>query len=925
MADFATIERKVLHQLRAHTSGVSALSGRVDDRAADALASLSAELKLGEPVTLLVQEDPQGVRHYTCSSPAGEHVLALAAGMDGSASAVEKQLVEHQCQQLVSFPERLANVVAEQQNRTFSFDATLFWERLCDTALLLFFSKPQRAEECRGIQLNPRHLTAVSKVLTAALLRRGKTETIIRRMGLLPRDLFAGEQFNECFASVVDAVFEASKLSRFSLKSRSRAEVSAQWQQWNSLLLALVVKRTDIKGAILGALCSLMTAPPGESASQLANSLFHALVVNHLCSAGSTRATARTIFKELLPGVAGTNCGEGVLSAQEQECLHALFHKWGDKDFVTAGDLHQNLLLLHPVMYALLYLHSKKSAKSDVPGGLVGPILSGVTHRLDSTRGPELRSCAMTVAAAYASLFVTSAEGVAPLLQDANFSAALNGWMKEEPGAAEHADHTSATAHLSAAPAASSSSQQRASSLAEAFPLDPDEAYHFFTQKSKPKNERAVATGAADLPAAVWHSASQEAPLPLFGQQAHAKDELDENVSILGSIRACYNALIGVGRGPNAQLHEVQEASESGLRGLADAFDKLRRQIGSETFRAVGKETGPLIAVLLPTLISLSIHAPEEKKHQLMQMRYSILVNLIVVNPVLALSQLGGMVYRSSYGIYQRTELIKAIGEAATVLSLVEAPSEAAGVATATNSGHAKDAPTPKRIYPPIPTHEPSRGQKTAIVVNEGQRTRRWGNAIADRQTRARPKRYMNLLGEVAAAFVAVFLHKLDADHFAFFQDDDPYTPCAILDSITAVFQGITNVRHVAPELCEKNYDFFFTVCTRHPNLSVRKAAWAAIVEVMRAWCGVAPLWIRRNDGERILNRDAAAYGSIAFTTTWLSALDALQNTCAELVRKEDPCGRTAVIAVSTLRDLVCDRDDFHSMLARVEEQVLGD
>lgn len=919
--DFATIERQALNDLRDSSNSVKIPFDRQNDRTADTLAQLVEKLKMNEPVCVSVQDYDSRFQKYVCTTPVGTHILDLAASIDCSGSVVQDQITEHQCKLLVSFPERLANVVSQNRNATFLFDATLYWERLCDTVLLLHFTKAQQANNCEGVPVETKHLLTVLKVLAVLLLRRGKSDIMIRRLGMIPKYLFDGEHFCERFGHLMEAAFEASKQPHFSLKSQRRAEVSNLWHRWNTLLFQLIEKRAEIKDVVLSAVSALINTPVGANSIQLANNVFYTVCVHQLSLAGPTRATARIIVRDFLPAVAGTSDADHRLTHREQECFSTLFKKWENKEFVTSADLSLNMRLLHPVMYALLYMHEKMPAESRFPDAFVGALLNGVTIRLDSTRGPELRNCAMTVAAAYATLFVTSADGVAPLLQDANFSAALNEWMKEEPGTSQYAETVSTVTQMNNKPVVVAGLEMRVSSLVEVFPFDPDEEYHFFTRSSHSK-EKLIAAQAIDAPVAIMQLDSTEAPLPSFGQQKHTKDEFGEHVSILSSIRECYNALVGVGRSPNAQLHEVQEATESGLRGLSDAFAKLRQRIGSDLFNAVGRETGSFVAVLLPTLISLSIHAPEDQKQHLLQLRYKIIVDLIVLNPPLALNQLGGMVYRSNYGIYQRTELIKAIGEAAFVLSQVEvAPASAAS--TGAGREQATVAEKLQRIYPPIPTHELSSSRKTSIVVSEGKNTRRWGNAVVERQNRTRPKHYSNLLGDVAAAFVAVFLHKLDADHFAFFQGVDPYTPCAILDSLTSVFQGITNLRHVAAELSEKNFDFFFAVCTRHPNLSVRKAAWASVVEVMRTWCGVAPLWIRRKDGERIFNRDAATYRSLVFTKAWLSALEILQHTCVDMVQKSDPCGHTALIAVSSLRDLVCDRDDFYSMLARVEEHVL--
>lgn len=928
MSQFAALERTALQALRDATVTVRLRQGAENERAADILVQLAEGLRLSEPVRVAVLGTDHGAVAYQCATPIGAHILSLAAANDESGSLMQQQVIEHECKQLASFPERLANVVAESHATVFLFDAPLFWERVCDTVLLFLFTKArQRGQDAAGVRVGRAQLLCVLRTLTVDLLRRGKTATLLERLFLLPRDLFDGPQFCESLHFLTEAAFHASSQLRFSLHARNRADVTNAWYQWNSQLLRLAERRPETKSSVFAALSAQMQNAASDLASSLARYLFDAIFIHELTVAIPSRPVARSIIKDLLPLSAGVLSEEnGEFTDREQRCLDAIFRKWDDKEFVISGELGGNFRLLHPVMYALLYIHEKSRASDGFPDAFTGPLLNGVSIRLDSTRGPEMRNAGMAVAAAFAMLFVKSADGVAPLLQEASFSAALNAWMKEESGASPYASVVGSAPQAKKPAKAAGEEKQRVSAQIASFSLDPDEAYSFFSAPSlSVENAAAVTKTSANSALAQSHLDPEHAPLPSFGQQKYAKDELDDQVSILGSIRACYNALVGVGRSPNAQLHEVQEAAESGLRGLADAFANLRCQIGSDLFTAVGKEVGPLIPTLLPVLISLSIYAPEEQKQHLLELRYQNLVDLIVLNPTISLSQLSGMVYRSTYGIYQRTELIKAIGEAASVLSQVEVKASAVdlGSDSAPRSGGVVQS---RRIYPPIPMHHLSEKGKRAIVVVEGQRTRRWGSAVVERQNRAAPKRYKNLLGEVAAAFVAVFLSKLDADHFAFFQDVDPYSSCAILDALTTVFQGITNVRHIAGDLCERNFEFFFAVCTQHPNLTVKKAAWACVVEVMRTWCGVAPLWIRRKDGERVLNRGATAAGrSLAFTEAWLKGLEILQHACELLVQRNDACGRTALIAVSTLRDLVCDRDDFQSMLARVEEQVVGD
>ncbi|KPA85961.1 hypothetical protein ABB37_00257 [Leptomonas pyrrhocoris] len=923
MNSFAEIERDVFHSVANLRTSVN-IVGTADDLDIDILAKLTEDLCLTEPVSVSILIDESGSHFYNSTSPIGAHIISLALNL-ASDSVMNDKIIDYQCRSLVSFPERLANEFADSKRSVYVFNSQLYWERLCDTILLFYFTKPQHSQLCTGSLVSPCRVCRVLDTIVTLLLRRGNLNTVMQRIFLLPNDLFQSAHFSEQFPLFIGAVFEASKLQRFSLKLQKENCVSQLWHQFNLQLFFFAEKRPELKTELVNAVGKIINNFATETSSFMARALFESIFVNSYFFLNSSRTTIRTIFKDLLGVVAGNDNSKEALTSHEQTCFTALFNLWDNKEFVTSGNLSDNLNLLHPVMYALLYLKEKYPEHDCFPPKYVGALLNGVSIRLSSTRGTELRTCAMTAAAAFATLFVSNPDGATPLTQDAEFSRALENWMRTEPSADNSVFCSQNTQQASKAkPERNAAFARRGVALNDVYPLDPDEKYTFFvTPEQRNRNDVVKKVQQGIALQASPHAFSPSA-LPAFGQQKFAKDDLGDHVSILRSVRECYNALIGIGRGPNAQLHEVQEATESGLRGLSSAFAKLRNQMGSDLFKSVSREIGPLIPVLLPALISLDIHAPEEEKQFLQQLRYETLVNLIVLNAPQSLNQVSGMLYRSNYGVYQRNELIKAIGEAALLLSRVQIDGET----SQSRSGRIKEngGEEKKRIYPPIPTHHLSGEQKAAIVVTEGQQTRRWGNANTERSQRQAPlKHYNNLLGEVASAFVAAFLYKLDADHFAFFQESDPYTPCAILDSLTMIFQGITNVRHIAPDLCEKHFDFFFAVGTKHPNLTVKKAAWTSIVEMMRTWCGVGPLWIRQKDGQRVLNRDAGLHHSLMFTKNWIDALDLLQHTCEKMLQSNDSCSLTASIAVSSLRDLVYDRDDFQTMLSRSEEISLGE
>jgi hypothetical protein len=924
MKTFDVIEREAFHELEKLQTSINTIND-ANGAAQDILARLSEELCLTEPVNVSILTDDSGSLFYSSANPIAAYVIALAENAD-IASRLNDQITDHQCRSLVSFPERLANKISNMCKGLYTFNSELYWERLCDTTLYLCFTKPQHSEACVGVSIAAIKMDTVVTTIITLLLRRGNLGIVVHRLFLLPQDLFRNTCFREHFSVFLKAVFDGCTRQRFSLKARKEVGVSQVWHQWNVQMLMLVIKRPDLKKDLINAVCEVINDVSDESAEHLSCALFDSLFVDSFVVLNSSRSATRIIFKDVLPAVAGGLKPDNVFSFREQICFTALFNLWSNKEFVKTGSLSSNLNFIHPIMYALLYIKRKNPEHEPFPQKYVGALLNGVSIRLDSTRGAELRECAMTVAAAFATLFVSDTDGAASLTQDANYARALESWMKDEIGS----DSSSAPTSINMQQAVKETSQKAAAfarrsvAFRDTYPLNPEEPFTFFLTLAQRSHRDLIKKAQQDVALPASPDAFMPSALPAFGQQKYAKDELSDHVSIMRSVRECYNAILGVGRGPNAQMHEVQEAAESGLRGLADAFAKLGERIGSDLFKSVSKEIGPLIPTFLPALISLSIHAPDEEKQFLQQLRYEALVDIIALNPLHSLNQLSGMLYRSNYGIYQRNELIKAIGEAALLLSKVEIKD------AAPRFSNERDGVTlvqeTKRIYPPIPTHQLSGEQKTAIVVSEGRQTRRWGNANVERsQRRAKLKHYNNLLSEVAAAFVAAFLLKLDADHFAFFQESDPYTPCAILDSLTIVFQGITNVRHIAPDLCEKNFDFFFAVCTKHPNLTVKQAAWTSIVEVMRTWCGASPLWVRQRDGQRVLNRNIGLHHSLMLTKNWLNALEMLQHTCEKMIQSNDACSRTAFIAVSSLRDLVYDCETSQFLSSRSEGISLSD
>lgn len=878
------------------------------------LNRLSTALKLNEPVTISIERDENGNTFATTSSPLGSSILFLSniVVADCKDQELEKSILETKCRQIISLPEKLSQSLLEIQDAEFHFDAELYWERLCDAIVLFIFTKPQQKQQhSTGTSISIAQVSIASKVFISCLARRGLTHILLQRLYLLPYDMFQGPYFQNQFPLVLTGVMEGCSVRKFSIQQNHSTSLTEKWDQFLYNLMLIIEKRPELKPSFVELFNTILCGKTVEVPDTLSRNIFNSLYLK-LCPLYTLpRTMVRILFNDLSPALNEGSEPSSIFSCREKSIFKALLDQWENKDVVVSGDLSVNGSLANSVMYVLLYIKKKDPDRSDFPHVWLGPLLNGVTIRLESVRGPQLRENAMAIAAAFATLFVAAAEAVESLLNDPNFASALEKWMKEEPGSVYDAQSASISDDSKKL---QSKIERREVALCDTYPLDPDEEYVFFISNSTQRNVVAT-TGTKNEKESL--SILSGSNLPAFGLQKLAKDDVNDNILILTSIRESYNAIVGVGRKPNAQQHEVQEALESGLRGLSSALSEVRKNIHSQLYISVRKELGPLIRTLLSALIATTIYAPDDLKNYLLKCRHNILVDLIVVNPILSLSCLGDMIYRSTYGIFQRNELIIAIGEAAKILS--EVPARNGGITLTKNE--VSNTGKEKRIYPPIPKYSLSSMQhQNSIVISEGHRSRRWGNAVVERQERRQHQNsYDNLLGNFAPAFISVFLVKLDNDHFKFFQDSDPYTPSEILRSLTLIFQCITNVRHIAAELSEKNFDFFFSVVTQHPHLEVRKTGWASIAELMRTWCGADPLWVRTRDGQTVMNSGLNHRKSIMFTSNWMNALELLQQTCEKLVQKNDPCGNVAVLAVSTLRDLVCAKDDFDTMTTRLE------
>ncbi|KEG07574.1 hypothetical protein DQ04_09381000 [Trypanosoma grayi] len=608
----------------------------------------------------------------------------------------------------------------------------------------------------------------------------------------------------------------------------------------------------------------------------------------------------------------------------EEKIFTEIFQQWGSSDIVEKGSIQLNTTLANAVLYVLLHIkeRSAEKGKNRLPHVLLQSLLSGISVRFGCVRTTGMRDESITVASAFASFFVSDSEAAHAFSDLGQFPALLDDWLKDEsqPTGMPGMSHVTSTdtrenvgndAHIIFV---------RRSLKDEEYPLNPDSAFTFFCRRN---STVPIRSSLPEKGAVLFNPESivNHGQLLSFGKTSHDEDELDDNISVLTTVRESYNAIMGIGRSTGAQLYEIQQEIESGLRGFSLSLQSLKDKLGvwkEKTLdgamlpsrERVGRELDPMVSSLLPALMSLTIHAPEERCNELMNLRYSVLVSLIILTPEHALEQLGKMVYSSHYGVHQRVEMAKAIGEAARYLSKIEI--HATSQAKTQWDTNQKEDSVSKRIYPPIRS-----GSKkhVAIIATEGKETRRWGNAVAGRGG-PKSKIYTNYLSEVVNFFVSALLKRAEDEHFAFFRDNDPYAPSEVLKSLGIVVQCIASSRHVAPALCESIFSFALIVVTQHPLSVVRRQGWILIGEVMRSWCGAGPL-VPNDDSSAVSRSVFGGSLSYTFSEDWLQAQQVLA-AASKKVQEDSSCVDVAFLVLADLQDLVLAKQAVEIMETRV-------
>lgn len=867
---------------------------------------------------------------------------------------LEREILRTKCSNIVSFPDNLANFVGQRSERAqevVRFDYELYNQRLSDAFWGYTFSSANHTEST-GVMATKK--ASVVQVFVQVAVQRGFAPNLFKRFtplasSLLPKD---DEETRTTIRSALQTVTNgvlAGSVNRKSFKKRSHSTVlrlTKSWNTWLQTLLTTAKKYSDVEPAIVNFfLVNISEASPQndsdkeegssspstnpiarhdeqETRREIQRYVFDTAVAKSPTSREQLRFIYTKVFTQLTKNP--TEERSELLPEELKTCLKCVFAAWESSDLVTtSGDPAMNESIFHSVMYALVFLKEQKMEA--LPDKLLAPFLNGVTVRLQCVH-LERQAYGMAAAAAFAAFFVKNDEVATGFLQNNDFSAHLQKWLAEE---ASHGKTTpSKFARPKTQPSLSTSTRHaplfvRTEIGVTTFtqPLNPDAPHFFFMTPNSADAQEVNQLVKRDVSSRdVTSSVSLSDALPAFGVQKLEEDEAD--VAILRTFRESYDSIMGIGKGANVQMHETQQAIEAGLYGMVKSLAVMKKGLLHKGLKfAFPAQLDPLIPSLLPVLMSLSIYAPEDKTKALYGIRYDIVVELIQLSPKVALHTLSGMIYGSNYGVYQRVEMVRAAGDAAKALASIEIHDENEEKQSKTEEEETLRKPE-KRLYPPIPATTTVRRQ--SIILDEGKHTRRWGNAVRSRMNaKSRTRRYLNVLGDVAPLFVTSLLARLDADHFKFFQETDPYVPAEIIRTLVTVFQGITKLRHVAPPLCEQNIEFFFSVAMHHPHLAVKKQAWVATGEIMRCWCGAPPALESTQSGYSS-KKDFSYSSSLMFGESWVTTLDVLHSLCMELERKQDPAFSIAVLTVSTLRDLVFEQKDLDAMMSTQENGVLS-
>ncbi|RNF05177.1 hypothetical protein TraAM80_04749 [Trypanosoma rangeli] len=928
--------------------GIAQLSGKQSE---EALEHLMDMLRLDAQPEVIICRSEDALVEAASSTPLVMLLCEFAVNLKNEElSPMETQILQTRCTFMASLPDRVANALLSTFGPTQSLeiDVDLLVTRMCQSLYRFLFALHEASpsetvhvpSSMKRYEFNKKNALLVCEVLLQSLIRRGFIRALFQSfISVLKVALYSVVPLEEIMILVFKAVYKCNfkngELLRDSTRNRIpvNLKISPYWSDWNVWFLQAAERDNALKPLFISSLLRMINISiKNEETSSDTISISKALMKEIFVTATSyfptERGVLRVIFRDILPRIVPQHSegGEVTLSEIKETAFTELLKRWNNRDVIEKDSVKMNSTLANSVLYMLLDIkeHHVKGAKEHLPAVLLQPLLAGISARFEIVRADSLRNEAITVASAFATFFVGDDEARNAFSNLEQFPGLLDEWLKSE---------VDPMRSLQVPPVPHISTQQDAKSKGklflyrrsvddEEYPLNPDSAFTFFCQKDFATVRPHATSNSGGTVVFNPDTIVDHAHLPSFGKTLNEQDELEENVTVLVTLRESYNAIMGVGRGSNVQAYEVQQAMESGLRGFARALKTLKdklgvwkeRKVNGELLRSrekIGRELNPMVAPLLTALMSLTIHAPEAQHKELMDLRYAVMVSLITIVPENALSQLGKMLYSSHYGIFQRVEMAKAIGEAAKYISQVEVRVDSEE-ATSCKGTAGNEQGMKKRIYPPIRKENVT---PVSIIVAEGKKTRRWGNAVVERVDR-KERIYCSYLTSVVSFFVGSLLEKAENDHFCFFREHDPYAPTEILRSIGTVIQCIASARHVAPALCENLMSFAIQVVTEHPVSIVRKQGWVLIGEIMRCWCGAGPLFPE----EGYSFRSRSVFGgslSYVFSQQWLNAQQALEVIVAK--SKGDPsCMEVALLVLADLHDLFTAKQDLEVMEGRV-------
>lgn len=821
---------------------------------------LEQGLLLCSPVSMEKYRNTTKFVSVSCNSPIGVSLLEIVQDFQEKQPNDNVNMTER-IYSLIRIPDAFANALLKAGCDKNYFNYSLFIEKFCDIVIFLLIQNPRilvEAIENECFVFSESKLSVATKIIIQVISKFGYLNIFLSRLKLVLIERCPSKYLTKQLVVILVALFELTSKYYFSKTNSISSRGPQHWLELVFLLLKLVESYPEQTTWVEAFFFQSLDYVNWETISErkhydcfkdaFPKSFFSSICLRYAPS----RRILKFIYDDFL------------FKFQEKEqnwenSLLELTSVWGQKKWSNQSLIESDSSLTSAIIYILLNFEKKSKI---INTDMMSHILDGVSLRLGSTRHVQFRENGMTVAAAFAttSVYVDSQT----LQQNEDFTRLYSKWRNEEEEVDElHPTHEET---LQVRNCLLFNSEDR-------FPLIPDHGFFFFSLL----NDSPVKS--CGKPPSIGNEFS-------FGMVTREADNFDRNVEVLTSLKQCFNVLIGVGKPANAQMTDIQYAVESSLRGLNNLFEKSQQ---NERIRESMKiELGPLCPTLLQTLISISIHAPEAKLKELLLVRFSILVNIIVFTPKISLYTLSNLLYSGSLGILQRTEIARAIGDAAVLL------------ANEVHIGKEKVEVNKKRIYPPM--HCTEKVEQKFV----GKKTRKWGFAAHNQSSGA--QLFSNSLGKEADSFVQALLVRHDRDHFKFFQDHDPYTPSEVLRSLMKIFQSLSTVRHIAPAVCGKNIYFFLSVLSMHDDNSVKRLGWTLFEEVMRCWCGAPSRFYCLGDSI-VINR-VSDTGKFLLTKEWLDVLEAGRYISAKLVERSDPLQHISVDVISSLQNLVLYQED---------------